>query len=241
MCVLRLAICDDNKQFLGNLKEMIEQILESEVAVSTHTNPFSLLTYIIDDVAGKLDVVILNVRIKDQDGVHVARTILNQFSHIKIIFITEQLELVKGIFRVTPIYFLIKPIEQVYLKDALHKTIAEISEDKEKVLIVKTGNNKTKLQSFKIKDIYYIESDMRQLHIHERASYTSIYMKMDELEKELTNNFLRCHQSYAVNMDKICKIDREEIVLFNNAHIPISRSKRKEVEEKTNHYWSVND
>ena len=228
MCVLRLAICDDNKQFLGNLKEMIEQILESEVAVSTHTNPFSLLTYIIDDVAGKLDVVILNVRIKDQDGVHVARTILNQFSHIKIIFITEQLELVKGIFRVTPIYFLIKPIEQVYLKDALYKTIAEISEDKEKVLIVKTGNNKTKLQSFKIKDIYYIESDMRQLH-------------MDELEKELTNNFLRCHQSYAVNMDKICKIDREEIVLFNNAHIPISRSKRKEVEEKTNHYWSVND
>ena len=145
MCVLRLAICDDNKQFLGNLKEMIEQILESEVAVSTHTNPFSLLTYIIDDVAGKLDVVILNVRIKDQDGVHVARTILNQFSHIKIIFITEQLELVKGIFRVTPIYFLIKPIEQVYLKDALYKTIAEISEDKEKVLIVKTGNNKTKL------------------------------------------------------------------------------------------------
>lgn len=155
MCVLRLAICDDNKQFLGNLKEMIEQILESEVAVSTHTNPFSLLTYIIDDVAGKLDVVILNVRIKDQDGVHVARTILNQFSHIKIIFITEQLELVKGIFRVTPIYFLIKPIEQVYLKDALYKTIAEISEDKEKVLIVKTGNNKTKLQSF-MKKIFII-------------------------------------------------------------------------------------
>ena len=148
MCVLRLAICDDNKQFLGNLKEMIEQILESEVAVSTHTNPFSLLTYIIDDVAGKLDVVILNVRIKDQDGVHVARTILNQFSHIKIIFITEQLELVKGIFRVTPIYFLIKPIEQVYLKDALYKTIAEISEDKEKVLIVKTGNNKNKTAKF---------------------------------------------------------------------------------------------
>ena len=123
MCVLRLAICDDNKQILENLKEMIEQILESEVAVSTHTNPFSLLTYIIDDVAGKLDVVILNVRIKDQDGVHVARTIFNQFSHIKIIFITEQLELVKGIFRVTPIYFLIKPIEQVYLKDWKGKTI----------------------------------------------------------------------------------------------------------------------
>ena len=239
--MLHLAICDDDENTLDTLEQMIYIVLQSKAIISKHSNPFSLLTYIVDQVKGELDLFILDIKLKDQDGIQVAKTILNRFSDIKIIFMTSYLERVKDIFQITPLYFLLKPIEINYLRDALYKTLSVINEESTNLLVVRSKTAGKKIYTFKIRNIYYIESDMRQIHIHEADSFVSVYMRLDEIENELSVNFCRCHQSYIINMDKIMKATKEEITLFNGVKIPISRSKRKNVIEKVNQYLGVFD
>lgn len=237
--MLHLAICDDDEKALEDLRMKITGVLHEQVVISSHNNPFSLLTYIVDEVKGEIDLVILDIRLKEQDGISVARTILNYSGNIKIIFVTSYLERVKDIFQINPLYFLVKPVEMRYLKDALYKVIDTIEEESTNTLMVRSKSGSKRMYIFKIRDIYYIESDMRQIRIHEASAAKSLYMKLDEIERDLTANFIRCHQSYIVNMDKVMKIANEGVVLFNGVNIPISRSKRKEVFEKLDRYLGV--
>ena len=50
--MLRIALCDDDNKTLEFLENAINYILCGNVSISKHTNPFSLITYIVDDVKG---------------------------------------------------------------------------------------------------------------------------------------------------------------------------------------------
>ena len=63
-----------------------------------------------------------------------------------------------------------------------------------------------------------------------------IRSKLNEFLDEIEDNFLRAHQSFAVNMAYIKKLEHTEVELTNGDRIPISRSKYKEAKEKLIHY-----
>ncbi len=239
--MLHLAICDDELNEIDVASDMIKQILKNQVIVSKHFNPFSLLTYVCDEVKGNIDLIILDINLAGQNGIEVAKSILGMYPEIKIIFMTKFIERVKDIFQISPIYFLVKPLEMEYLRAALYKVIELIDEENTNTFVVKIKQGNQNLLMFKVRNIYYLESDMRLIYIHENEGFKSVYMKLDEAEKELPSNFCRCHQSFLVNMDKIRIVTNEEIILFNEVHIPISRSKKKEVLEKIREYLGIYD
>ena len=223
---------------LKKLKNQILEILDNKAIVSTHTNSFSLMTYIMDEAKGLVDVVFMDIVLKSQNGIYVAETILEEYPHIKMVFITSFIERVIDIFRIDPTYFLLKPIEKNYLKDALYKVIRLTDEEHADVVKIGSGNGRNHLMSIKTRNIYYIEGDRRQVTFYLQNTMHTAYKKLDELEAELKSNFLRVHQSYIVNMDKIKEVNKNMIVLYNDITIPISRSKSKEVIEKISEYMN---
>lgn len=236
--MLQVAVCDEDVQVLGLLEKHAHQLMGERVHVSLHTNPFSLMTYIVDEAKGNVDLVVLEMMIRDQDGIQIAKSIEGMFPDIKIIFMTACAERARDIFQITPFYFFLKPIEGRYIKDALLKAVARIDEQTAEMLVIRSRSDDRKLHTFKIRDIYYVESELRQVIIHESERSKSIYMKLDEVETELPDSFCRCHQSYLVNMDKIREATAREIFLFNGAVIPVSRSRRNEVVERIRAYMT---
>ncbi len=237
--MIHIAICDNDYSVLDNLENKISNILNSQVRISKHNNPFSLMTYIMDEVKGNIDLVIIDIRLQSQNGIYVAETLLEEYPNIKIIFTSEKLELVKDIFRINPVYFLLKPIDENYLRDALYKVIKIVDDESTDILWLGSANGKGRLSSIKTRNIYYIESDKRQVHIHFIDSTKTYYAKLDDIEHELKQNFIRCHQSYIVNMDKIKQITKDRICLYNDMNVAISRSKNKDVIEKINKYMKL--
>ncbi len=234
--MIHIAICDDNEIFLENIKKSIANILDNKVSISTHTNAFSLLTYVMDEMKEQVDVILIDTRLKNQNGIQVAETLLAEIPNIKIIFMSNYIEMVKDIFRVNPVYFLTKPIEMLYLKDALYKVIRLVDEEKLDVIKIKHKNGHFK--NIMTKDIYYIESDKRKLVFHLQDTEATCYMKLNDVEDVVKNNFIRVHQSYLVNLDKIKEYDKNGIILFNGVLVPISRSKYKEVNEAIKEYMN---
>lgn len=55
--MINIAICDDEQIWMDELERQIVEVMGEEVVISMHTNPFSLMTYIVDTVKGKCDVI----------------------------------------------------------------------------------------------------------------------------------------------------------------------------------------
>ena len=79
------------------------------------------------------------------------------------------------------------------------------------------------------KDIIYMESDNKVVYIHTTTQGdVKVYNRLDLLEAEITDErFLRCHQSYYVNMQYIAGLVDSDFIMITDSMIPIRKSGRK--------------
>ncbi len=238
--MLHIAICDKDVQEMSVLENTINRILNGRVIISKHTNPFSLITYVVDEAKGEVDAVYINVDMGKHNGIRIANSVLEEFANIKIIFTSSDLKDAIDIFTIDPMYFLIKPYSEDYVRDSIYKLMNIIQEEQTDLISFKSAENKGKKISIKARDIYYIESELRVIHIYTVDAKYTTYMTLDEIQAKLKSNFLRCHRSFIVNKDKIKKLIKQGMVLFNDKFVPISRSKSKEVIQIVNDYLQLN-
>lgn len=123
--MIHIAICDDDENAIEKLKNTIVNVLGDKAVISVYNNPFSLITHIIDEVKGQIDVIIVEVNLK-WNGVKVAEIIVEKYPHIKVIFMTNKIDSVKDIFKVNPLYCFVKPLEQKYIIDAINIAVRMI-------------------------------------------------------------------------------------------------------------------
>ena len=83
----------------------------------------------------------------------------------------------------------------------------------EKNKSIKTFNIKGKIFNIEVEKIKYIESNKRVIIIYEEDLKRRIYGKLDEIEEMLSSNFVRCHQSYIVNLEYVRELNTHEFVL----------------------------
>ena len=82
------------------------------------------------------------------------------------------------------------------------------------------------------RDILYIESSNSKCMIHTVSGRVhTAYKTLNTIEKELNDScFLRCHQSFLVNMDHVRQIGKE-FLLSNGETIPIRQRGVKPVRQ----------
>ena len=105
----------------------------------------------------------------------------------------------------------------------LQRAAGEAKKKKEKKCLFIRTRNLTLDQS----DILYIESRAKKLEIHTTGADKAIeiYAAMDELERQLGEDFYRCHRAYIVNMAQITEYDNESITLTNGDKVYLTKKK----------------
>ncbi len=112
-----------------------------------------------------------------------------------------------------------------------------------------------------VSDIRYVESRARTLHIHLRshpkamrrddvsdgmASASGISDEMVPVTMSLTkfqtfvpDTFIRCHNSFLVNLSFVFRLSRDTITLRDGTCIPVSERKRQHVQQQLCRYGRV--
>ncbi|MDE6925907.1 MAG: LytTR family transcriptional regulator DNA-binding domain-containing protein [Acetatifactor sp.] len=95
-------------------------------------------------------------------------------------------------------------------------------------------------------EISYFESNAKKVTLHQVKSDKCYFFtaKLDDISKQLSSDFIRCHQSYLVNMQEIRCLDIKNHLfrLRSNEEIMISRRSYKETKEKYEQFltgWST--
>lgn len=234
---MRIAICDDNVEVLDFLEKEIIGYFGDRFVVTGYQDSEELLEA-WKSPKKRADIVIMDIVFEYTNGVQTARRIQEKYGEcIKFIFMTGYPEKAPEIFRANPVFLLAKPISKEFLYEAITKAEALIREENQNALYVSFRGCTRRI---KASDIYYIESIRKKAILYHADGAEETMQKLNDIEKQLPQYFLRIHQSFLVNMNFIKAISAYQLELADGVTLPISRSKSKFAKEKFLDFLSNN-
>ena len=237
--MIRITICDDDKEYREKLKHLIGCILfdKEDVIFECYENGQELLN---EGSKIDTDLIFMDITMPGIDGMETAWILRKRKIDAEIIFVTQREDMVYQGYEVRAFDYLLKSQVEKRLEDTIERYLNECETNK-KYLFVKHAKSKKRIALRKIR---YLVSDKRKIRavLENSNENETFYMKMCELEDELkTAGFIRCHQSYLVNRNCIVGNEKEALILTGGERIPLSRKYRREVigiiEGKENVIW----
>lgn len=223
---MRIAICDDNVNYINYIIRLLKQIREIGNSVVTSYVDSSWLISDVEKRAEAFDVLITNTKVKGVNCVRVAKAILQYNDACQIIFITDSNELMPECYEVNHIYMLHKDRVPTHLVLAMHKAICNIEAMEPNYIAVTMNKEKLLLPC---REILYFERVQRQTHIVlEKQTYVTYQTPLELIRQAGQGNFLQCHRSIYLNLNKVLGCGRDGFTLKNGAVLPIGRQFGKE-------------
>ena len=218
----RIAICDDEQ----NQIEYITSIVASWSAheghsceIRTFASAEAFLFEYEEDKA--YDILLLDVEMKNMNGIELAKRIRKDNNRAEIIFITSHFEFVGEGYEVDALHYLIKPISAEKLTQVLTKAAEKLSVEPPSVVISCEGET-VKLHE---PDILYVEAFLHYISIHTAKREYRIKESISSFAERLTDDFFRIHRSYLVSLKAVTRISRTEVTLEGGTLLPLARGK----------------
>lgn len=214
--MLRIGICDDDPRMLTYLSALCTKILP-ESKISQYNSGVELL-----NGGGNFEIILMDVQMDDMDGLNVIKRLQDRDAKRSagapsVIFITAFDDYVFDALDLFPFHYLLKPLDEEKFEKVLRLAAEKQAEqNREDALFFHTKTNHLRLY---LRDIYFLESNLRKVIINTEQEQFEIYSTMAELEEVLGGAFFRCHRGYLVNLEKIRCYGRETIRLCNGSRL----------------------
>jgi len=235
METIKALIVEDNVFMADLLNDMLQQYTQTVTVLDIANSGAKALKLIANT---KPDVVFLDVELPDMTSFE----LLNRLPEInfKTIFTTAHSHYAIKAFRVNAVDYLVKPIKEEELREAINRISRPESNKNELRFALKNLNSNTsepyKLElptqkgtlRFNLKQITHLEGERNYSYIHLSNGTKVLSSKnLAYFENILVDKgFFRCHRSFLVNGEHIKSINMDEYILKSDLHIPIARRKK---------------
>ena len=225
---MRIAVCDDNDLE----RDLLHTLLKKYFSATSVCCKFTLYdrgTTLYDDIEEGMDydIVFLDLFMDDSFGMSIAENLRKLPYTGKIIFCTTSSDYALDSYNVYASGYILKPYGISDIKRTLDRFLPEFQSES---YLVK---QKSDIIYIPVNEITYVESDNTKciLHRTEDRKYV-IYKKLQQIEDELNDErFLRCHQSYLVNMNYIREAN-DMFILQDGEAVLIRKKSKKEIHKK---------
>ena len=235
---IKALIVEDNAFMATVLADLLQEST-SGISVSGIAHSGKEALHLIASL--KPNVVFLDIELPDMTGFE----LLQQLDHIpfQTIFTTSHSHYAIKAFRFNALDYLVKPIQETELKEAIHKISKPKSNDIVSLALQNLGAKSVDDQKlvlptqsgtlrFALKQITHIEGERNYSYIYlsngskELSSKNLAYFEDILMDK----SFFRSHRSYLVNRYHIETLKDDFFLLKNGLEIPISRRKKTEAD-----------
>lgn len=221
---MRIAICDDEKIFLTDVKERLSAM---GLSCDCYDHEARLLDAFLQDSAC-YHLVILDMQLSEQEGIAVAKKIRSMNAKVMIIFLTAFEQYAIEAFECSPLRYLKKPIQENKFKEAI-ETARQLYHMENGYVTVSVDGVLSKIKN---RDIVYIEGT----RAHRIKIYTAwqkeallVPNTLKEIQKQLDNRlFFRVQNSFIVNLHYITGM-QADCVLLGEHKIPVARAYKQAV------------
>lgn len=224
----RIALCEDEQVFSNEQEKICRNILEKlniKYSLDVFESSSGFLNAFLNQQK-RFDLMLLDIVMDKPDGMELAHIIRQSDRDGAIVFITANPDFALQGYDVRALHYLIKPVNPIILERLIRSDYN--SRFKNSVIVFETKGQKHRIYA---NDIVYLETTGRKVTIYLTEAELYYPGKLTQLLDELPKNqFVRCHQAFAININKIRELTRQEAISLNGKKIPVSRTYVKNVQ-----------
>lgn len=205
---MRVLVCDDEQLARDRVRRLAEQLDEVEV-VAEAANGREAVT---ESERTRPDVVLLDIRMPDMDGIEAASHLLNTEKPPAVIFCTAYDEHALEAFKVHAVDYLLKPVNRQDLEKALHRAgtlnraqLAAVQDDsgdgegrRRQHISARTHKG---IELVPVNEIRYFQADQKYVTVRWPEGEVLIDETLKDLEDEFGSRFVRIHRNALVALD----------------------------------------
>ena len=229
----KILICDDDDVFTYALKKDIIKIAGNKIKEIEIFNEKDALEFYVADHPQESNIVVLDIKLGEENGIRAAEKVLQYQPNSQIIFVSGYDGYFLDVYDVDHVYLLRKPVDLIHLEKALNRAGEKLRDLKISTLSV---SNKQGMHNIPFSDILFFENERRRVHIHTVRDRISFYGRFDDLLEQLDGRFIRCHNSYIVNMARVREMSNKKFFFDGSRVVPISKTYYTEVREAFTSY-----
>lgn len=202
---IRVIIADDEAPARSRMRRLLDDLNEYEV-IGEAANGSEALQL---SMAASPDIILLDIRMPDMDGIETARHLARLDRSPAIIFTTAFDHYAIEAFDAHAIGYLLKPVRRGKLERALgfatrlaQRQIAALVNDAEPSaargnICARRGND---LRLIPLEDIRYFQADQKYTAVHHKHGEDLIDEPLKELAREFADRFIRIHRNALVSL-----------------------------------------
>ena len=134
-------------------------------------------------------------------------------------------------FDVAALHYLLKPVSDKKLAEVLDRAVHNLAYTVKEVFL-ETDDAAMRVRE---NQILYAEAFAHStaVYIEEKKQIIKVELKMaiSKLKEMLSNDFIKCHRSYIVNLPRIERITKTDVVMEGDRIVPLSRRMYAEVNQ----------
>ena len=215
--MMKILICDDEQQYVDELKIHIENFMQSRVAdftIDTANNPQA-----VADSNEIYQLAFLDIQMDALNGISLAKILKERNNKIVIFFVTSHNDYQDEAMDLRAFRFFEKPLNADRLYSGLEKAMEYIDESYVDFYVWTDNEHKQIL----VDDVIYVERGNRQVTLVTTQGNFTTRESFDEWCAILQNSFFyRVHKSFIVNLHYVTGYKYSELFVQNNVRIPIA-------------------
>lgn len=232
-------LVDDEFSALKGLQQKMEKLFPEISILATFQKPEEAISFI---KANPPQLLFVDIQMPRINGFELLSAL--DGLDFQVIFVTAYSEYALAALKKSAVGYVLKPVDDEELKEAVTKAIATIEQKKQLEsnnklieILAETISNKNKIIVPTTKGLSFIPQE-EVLHLEGYEGYTKFHLSNDtellssynlgKFEPSLGRVFFKCHKSHIVNLEKVRSFENEGyLVLENGNRIPISKTNKK--------------
>ena len=226
---IEIAVCDDDESDRELLKSQIDIYMNSRNITGNITLFSCGEDFLSENPNKSYDIIFMDIYLTGINGVD---TILEMPSPntFQLVFITISQEHAVEAFGLDAAHYLVKPISENTVEDAMERCLARMGADRRKHIDIKTAHG---MISIPTDQIIYIEVYNKTCIVHTPKNDFKTNCSLNAIYKLLSGGtFMRPQRSFVVNMRFIESFSFGRITLYGGMEITPSRNNWNELKKQ---------
>ena len=227
--MISIGICDDEPSMRRTLRRPLEQklqLLGTDYQIFEYDSGESL---VLRPEAEGLDILFLDIEMKELSGMDTARTLRRRDSHTLLIFVTAYPDYVFQGYEVHAFHYILKPYDERKISRVLEQALKELGAVKEQFFPLEQKSGTVKIP---LRNIVAFSSDRRKIVLTMTdEKKPDFYGKLDDLEGQLPDFFIRCHNRHLINLNHVTALEKDGCICGPaGLKFPVRRAFRQSLE-----------
>jgi DNA-binding LytR/AlgR family response regulator len=220
---MKIAICDDDQYFLDALGQALRS--SRELPEGTEVCPFPDGAGLAGSYAarGGFDLVFLDIEMPGMSGIEAGRLVRGMDKDAIIVLLTGHRRYVFRSFPIEPFDYLVKPVGGADLDSLLRRAVKK-SREQRHIVALKWRGQQCAVEAGKV---VCVEGRNRHTVFHTENGECECVGNLGQYAAQLAPyGFVRCHQSFLVNMKYIMRIEARQILTSAGTGVALSQGRR---------------